>query len=770
MRAVLLFIAFVFYYELQAQRIFIPDTNGIIHDTAFVALLKARKYDIVHRFQHQANHQYLKVALVERNGKKGFIDQTGLEFIPCEYTRFDYNGYGLRNGRWERVDLYHRFISPAHYKSITPFGKHYYIVTNKRNAYLIDYTNTKVKGMSFSKIDYYSYQLQEIRVKKGRHSCGIINTDAQILIPPVYQGVIKIGHGAYLVTKNGSDGVVDTSGNFIIPLKYDKIVFEHRRSFLIVKNKDRYGMLNQKGDTLVPLIYDMLSPDFYGTITFRLNGNYGLMDTLGKVKINAEFQSLKVYSDGPLVAVAKAQLYYFKLNGKTHQNLRNWQWGLYNIDSAKCMPLIYDQIEDIHQDNFLVRKNNHYGYINSKGRVIADTLYRDMTYLNEMRALLPDTTLSKSKRLPIYISKRHIILDSSKAYGMLRHDGSMVLPYRYSKILMNFGAVLTTDFRGFQGLYDTAGNAVLPQPYKSIEFSFYSDPDSTYILKYQPLKYLIVKDTAGRYGLFSSEGRPLIPCRYKQLQLLDSRYILASEDSLFGILDTNGHVLLPFTYRSISKFGKYFIIQQDLRGLLDQNLKMLLPCIYELVYPVNTPFFRLVKGGASALYNSSNGAMSEFHYKSFAPSFDMIVIGYTNYGPQYLNENCKLLLAPNTTLVNKHSDIFIFKNQSGKYGMCDRYGNILYPAMAEKIQFRKTAYYHRHDCYYFLKEGKWGVLDAKGNQILAPVYDEIRPAYLYKTKMYTFDTWLVRLGNKWYQCDAYGNLNRIRRLVKLKFD
>lgn len=127
--------------------------------------------------------------------------------------------------------------------------------------------------MNEQKVNVFS-KLYE-KTEKGKKICfvrfGLKNSNDKVLLPPVYHMIGAFINGFAIVMKDKKMGIVNQKGDFVLPLTYDKIESQSRNSadFVLTKN----SVFNLPED---------------GRITLISNGKYEKYNLLEKQN-NREF-------------------------------------------------------------------------------------------------------------------------------------------------------------------------------------------------------------------------------------------------------------------------------------------------------------------------------------------------------------------------------------------------------------------------------------------------------------------------------------------------
>lgn len=195
----------------------------------------------------------------------------------------------------------------------------------------------------------------------------------------------------YLTTSGTKEirfGYTDRFGKMIIPLKYEE-ARQFSAGLAAVKLNRKWGFIDARDSIIIPLTYGWASSfDEYG------------FDGLAIVKINNNTERLGIMSLGktglinnkgdvilPLsyVFISPVVNGLALVNNGTDQNNGTGEYdgkfGFINKKGRIIIPCIYDQAEPFLHATSIVKKNGKWGALNPKGKEIIpcafDTLYRE---------------------------------------------------------------------------------------------------------------------------------------------------------------------------------------------------------------------------------------------------------------------------------------------------------------------------------------------------------------------------------------------------------
>lgn len=260
-------------------------------------------------------------ALVQKDGKYGFVDKDGTVVIPLIYDdaaqRFEEGTARVKKDRkWGFVDKEGTVVVPLIYDNV---------------------------ALNFSE--------GRAMVNKDR-KWGFVDKDGTVVIPLIYDGVGNFSEGWAMVKKDGKWGYVDKKGTVVIPRIYDDAGYFSEGRAGIGKN-GKWGYVDKDGTVVIPLIYDDAWPFDEGRARVQKDGKVGYVDKEGKVIIPLIYDNGFVFKEGR-AGVQK--------NGK---------WGFVDKEGRVVIQLIYDYVDwSFSEGKEMVRKDGKSYYINKQGECV----------------------------------------------------------------------------------------------------------------------------------------------------------------------------------------------------------------------------------------------------------------------------------------------------------------------------------------------------------------------------------------------------------------
>lgn len=204
------------------------------------------------------------VAMVKKNDKYGFINEDGVEVIPCIYD----DAHPFKNG-----------IAIVEYNEM--WG-----ALNNNGAIVIPFDYMLLADLSM----VGPTLLMAVKDRK----CGVIDKNNNIIVPFEYDGTLPM-FGMITVIKNGKKGVFNHKGQLILPAEFDDIQhpFMHSTSINVCKN-GKWGVYNQFGKEICEPRYDKI--DDYGFACGRLavcrNNKWGFINRKGREVIECIYDEV----------------------------------------------------------------------------------------------------------------------------------------------------------------------------------------------------------------------------------------------------------------------------------------------------------------------------------------------------------------------------------------------------------------------------------------------------------------------------------------------
>ena len=274
---------------------------------------KKKKYktgDVVIPFKYDWVSDFREgLAVVELNGKLGYINKSGKEIVPPKYDEAKFFHEGLApvklNGKWGYINKSGKEVVPPKYDYVWDFKEGLADVELNGKQGFVDKSGKEVVPLKYDNVWFFEEGLAGVELK-GKW--GFIDKSGKEVVPLKYEDVRDFREGLVMVELNGKWGCINKSGKEVVPLKYEYEDVEYLREGLapVVLN-GKGGYINKSGKEVVPPKYNAVLYFSEGLAGVELKGKWGFIDKSGKEVVPLKYEDVTGFKEG-LAAV--------KLNGK----------------------------------------------------------------------------------------------------------------------------------------------------------------------------------------------------------------------------------------------------------------------------------------------------------------------------------------------------------------------------------------------------------------------------------------------------------------------
>jgi hypothetical protein len=235
---------------------------------------------------------------------------------------------------------------------------------------------------------------------------GFTNAQGNWVIQPIYDEANEFDDYAYSFVKlKGKWGLIDQKGNSVLPFEYTKAHIDELGNSRIVMKNDLYGLVDlTTGKESLPCVYEKL---FYAESLYDLpesivvvkNNKAGIVNFGGQEIVACQFDNDKE----PFIPLESG---FFRVN-------KNALAGVMNNLGALIVPCQFDAVEiSVAQDStFNTKRKGRYGLYSFTGKEIASPI--------------------SEKEIEFAYENTYAIISQKKKYGVIDRTGKLVVPCIY---------------------------------------------------------------------------------------------------------------------------------------------------------------------------------------------------------------------------------------------------------------------------------------------------------------------------------------------------
>lgn len=382
---------------------------------------------------------------------------------------------------------------------------------------------------------------------------------------------------------------------------------------------------------------------------------------------------------------------------------------------TRVIALRYDGAGSFREGLAAVKTGEKWGFIDQKGQEVVPPKYDDVHHFREGFAAVCMGDWKTGK------------------WGFIDRTGKEIVPPKYDDAYAfceGLALVLLEDQFGF---IDTAGHEIVPPKYDDA-FAFREGLAKVWIAGGEDRSPW----AAGKWGYIDKTGHEVVPVIYEQAGAFHEGLACVVKDGMMGFVDETGAVVIPLIYHYERPFnGIYAAYEGDilpffseglaalwgmdgqggLYGYIDQEGKVVIPFTYDYAGPFSEGLAYVSKG-ASIWYENDeeNNEDGKFGYINKAGE----VIVPLEYDCDYVGHG---------TLYNwRFVDGYAQVSQKGtsrwdvKYGLVDQTGNVVVPIRYHWMERMVGELSFAGYGVDYSGHGYWtsiGLVDATGEEIVA---------------------------------------------------
>src|SRR5690606_26672504 len=487
--------------------------------------------------------------------------------------------------------------------------------------------------------------------------------------------------------------------------------------------------------------YDYVGENLNGWGLVRQDSLWGYISADRKQVIKPTFTWATDFADGMALAQDDRGYRYINAQGKLLRRIKaphaysfskglapveiKGKWGYINRKGKTVIKPQFDWAEPFSENRAAVAIGLKKGYINTQGEIVIPAIYQEAHAFRNGLA----------------------IVRKDFQFGIIDTLGNFILPNSYDEIapwendFYRLGVYNpAADRVNIFGLADAKGNLLLDALYATIDL--------------QEGQYIRAKKDS-LYGLFDRQGKVIIPvtCAYLG-EIWDNGLMVAKKNGNWGFLDRNGEVALPFTHQApiSATEGRIWIRKDSATILMDYQFREIKRFNkYNKVYPFSNGYAAVSIKDTSDYYGNLYGYIDRDGNEVVAPQYNGGAAGANSHGIAVVGKTEGHGIVDEYLLDIHQGKLVDEKEYSSlyKFGSLwfNRYGNFISSETGRPIEhFRYEKMYPveyggRKDLAKVFREGKVGLVDTSLTELLPPEYRDIGDYYNGRIKVKKDSLW-----------------------------
>lgn len=358
------------------------------------------------------------IKVLNDNGEQLYIGYSGIQAIPTETTSdgvpFEKTALKYKqNGKYGLLNIDGKEVTKPIYDDISslPYKEGMLLVTQGEKKGVINLNGIEVIDVNYETIttdNYYDVNTQyqkagfivSQKTDEG-YRYGYINYQGKLVIAPIYTEIERVteisgDNDIYLVAlKDGQAGLLKNQ-KVVLEYEYEDISYNLYNDAFVVQRNGKQGVTNRKGEIIVPTEYDNI---LFGGIYINAtkDGNLTILDMNGNKIDNTEYVTKMPTQDKQHYIVSNQDEIYkiIDLNG--------------NIVVDKT----YTYIEELNNNYYIVANNKKNGIIDLTGKSVVDLKYDNIFKLDNTSLL--QANISKNNTVTLINENMKELVTMEKA-------------------------------------------------------------------------------------------------------------------------------------------------------------------------------------------------------------------------------------------------------------------------------------------------------------------------------------------------------------------
>jgi hypothetical protein len=439
------------------------------------------------------------------------------------------------------------------------------------------------------------------------------------------------------------------------------------------------------------------------------NCEWGYIDTAGKRKINPQF----TFAEDFVNEVGIVQL--------------GNKWGVINQHGKPLIPCQYDAIRFLENTNNRILsmyvQRPKYGLIDTLGQLAVNAIYDEIGSFREDRLAVARNGL----------------------WGFVDHDGLEVIPCRFREVGNFHEGLASVKLGRFWGFIDKLGNEV-------INFKFRKVGNFGHGLAWV--------ETEDGLGYANHEGKLIIPAFYEQATDFDHGVARVRLGGKYGLINTKGQSILKPKYNTISAFNAYglaiatqgsentrtilinrkgmqvgnqsfiqihpfseglaVVKEKNGYGYIDTLGRLIIPAVYHKAGSFSQGRAAVYRDGTCGYLSHDGQSKVPFNYtrcQDFADGRAVVFQGMRKAG--LIDTSGQQVLEPSINRILDFSEgVGLVRDEQYRFYF------ITEQATMYNAYYQQASGFN-HGVAVVQVNGKWGIINRRGMEVVAPKYSQI---------------------------------------------
>ncbi|HNY05904.1 MAG TPA: WG repeat-containing protein [Candidatus Egerieousia sp.] len=412
-----------------------------------------------------ASYKYDKRVYVDVNGN------LALRNVYLDANLFSENLAAVENDSlsWGFIDTLGNVMIPAKYEYAGAFSEGRAYIKEGEKCYNINHKG-EIASLNFSrwvggKDNWSAFADSDDKYADGTRYAFAGEND-KMITRYIYEGYQRT---SYLISdficakRDGKWGYINVKTlNEDIPFVYD-CAYDFSEGLACVVKGNKSGYINEKGQVVIPMVYDKRPaegedeayPVINGFVRLLKSKKWGFADKTGRVI--TQF----IYDDARDFIEERAAV------------CKDHKWGFIDKTGRAIVAPLYDYVGDYYGGYACVKRGEKYGAINKNGKIVIPVRYENMDHSCRNRFYADALEVKASK-----FNEKCFSVEINGKWGVVDTSGNIIVQFVYDgSVDFSNGYAIVGKNKKY-GIIDSTGKIVVPCLHNYIVTRYYySDSD-----------------------------------------------------------------------------------------------------------------------------------------------------------------------------------------------------------------------------------------------------------------------------------------------------
>jgi len=319
-----------------------------------------------------------------------------------------------KNGKWGFIDETGQIIIPLQFDSANEFHEGLALVTTGKLKAFIDPSGRVVIKPQFDLVNNFSEDLAAVNIGQTRIAnigsignpgkWGYIDKTGKLAIPLRLTHAEDFSEGLAAVTDGDRSGFIDHSGKLVFEVPLDVTLGFHE-GVVGVLFKGDVNYFDRTGRKISPpLDYGPKSYSFSeGLVPVASKGKWGFMDRSGKLVIPAEFEDAQNFSEGLAPVKVKGELIWCPGDNSGNRSGYTMKYGFIDKTGKLVIPAQFESAEPFSEGLAAIHTCDQSFFIDKTGKTV---IAKNFKYASSFSGGLAHVSIMREETLlEAYVDK-----------------------------------------------------------------------------------------------------------------------------------------------------------------------------------------------------------------------------------------------------------------------------------------------------------------------------------------------------------------------------